>query len=98
MGHDRAEHLTDTATAESGPSLVYNGFVASDISSMRVIATDCVEALHTDEPDRLAIPLQPDRRLGGGRYGVLLVSTSGAADKLMGTKASNRLLPDAGDH
>jgi hypothetical protein len=51
MGPGRAEHLTDTATAESGSFLVYNGFFASDISSMRVIATDCVEALRTDEPD-----------------------------------------------
>ena len=90
--------LADTATAEPGRSLVYNGFVASNISSMRVIATDRLEVLRTDEPDRLAIPLQPDRRLGGERYGVSLVSTSGAADKLMGTEAINRLMPDSGDH
>ena len=66
---------------------------------MRVIATDRLEGLRTNEPDRLAIALQPSRRLGGGGpYGVLLVSTSGAADKLMVTEAINRLIPDSGDH
>jgi hypothetical protein len=40
---------------------------------MRVIATDCLEALRTDESDRLAIPLQPDRRLGGLAIGDYLM-------------------------
>jgi len=55
--------------ALSGPQRMSNGSVASQVSSIRIIAVCRLEAPRTDGPHRLATPPQRESQLGRSQCG-----------------------------